>query len=70
MFVAFVIFRNILGTDEEVIELLRRYNDDWKTWSYRDVIPVQEKYSEIQKEYFLIPPDERKPIINKIINSN
>ncbi|XP_069184999.1 cyanocobalamin reductase / alkylcobalamin dealkylase-like [Procambarus clarkii] len=57
--------REILKTEEEVVELLRRYNDRWHDWSFRDIIPVQEKYSEEQKEYFGTRPEDRKILIER-----
>uniref|UniRef100_H2YQ80 Cyanocobalamin reductase / alkylcobalamin dealkylase n=1 Tax=Ciona savignyi TaxID=51511 RepID=H2YQ80_CIOSA len=42
------------------IDLLERFNGNWKDWTYRDIIPVVEKYSELQKLYFITAPKERK----------
>lgn len=47
-------------------ELLERFNFRWKDWTYRDIIPVEKKYSEDQKEYFSTPPKDRKVLIDKL----
>ncbi|XP_078724006.1 cyanocobalamin reductase / alkylcobalamin dealkylase isoform X1 [Lampetra fluviatilis] len=41
------------------ILLLEKFNYNWQDWSYRDVIPVKQRYSEAQKLYFSTPPDQR-----------
>ncbi|KAH3775661.1 cyanocobalamin reductase / alkylcobalamin dealkylase-like [Dreissena polymorpha] len=46
-------------------ELLERFNDRWQDWSYRDIIPVEHKYSERQKQYFGTLPKDRKALIEK-----
>lgn len=53
------------GNKESIINLLEKFNFNWKDWSYRDVIPVAEKYSDIQKEYFQTDPKLRKDLLNK-----
>lgn len=57
---------DVLSTDEKKIEALERFNGDWKDWKYRDVIEVAEKYSELQKQYFITPPKDRSDLIKKI----
>ncbi|XP_063591278.1 cyanocobalamin reductase / alkylcobalamin dealkylase-like isoform X3 [Penaeus indicus] len=57
--------KDILQNDEELVELLKRYNDHWQDWTFRDIISVKEKYSEQQKEYFGTKPGERKALIEK-----
>ncbi|XP_033738116.1 methylmalonic aciduria and homocystinuria type C protein homolog [Pecten maximus] len=51
------------------IELLERFNMHWQDWTYRDIIPVTEKYSEQQKEYFATKPGERQAIVQTIKES-
>ncbi|XP_060081184.1 cyanocobalamin reductase / alkylcobalamin dealkylase-like [Ylistrum balloti] len=51
------------------IELLEKYNMHWEDWSFRDIIPVTDKYSEEQKVYFATKPGERQVIVQKIKNS-
>ncbi|XP_050689319.1 cyanocobalamin reductase / alkylcobalamin dealkylase-like isoform X2 [Eriocheir sinensis] len=61
--------REILATEQEVAELLRRYNEHWEDWSFRDVITPKERYSEEQKEYFATKPAERLALIEKLVAS-
>lgn len=53
------------GDTERILDLLEKFNYNWKDWTYRDVIPVKEKYSEIQKDYFKTEPKNRKVLIKK-----
>ncbi|XP_067893128.1 cyanocobalamin reductase / alkylcobalamin dealkylase isoform X2 [Heterodontus francisci] len=48
-----------VSTDEKKIQLLERFNFHWRDWTYRDIIDVEERYSEEQKQYFATPPAER-----------
>lgn len=57
--------KDILHSDKELVELLKRYNDHWQDWTFRDIITVKERYSEQQKEYFSTKPGERKALIEK-----
>lgn len=50
-------------------ELLEKFNYNWESWSYRDIIPVSERYSEEQKKYFATKPGQRLKIIDDIRNS-
>lgn len=59
---------DILKTDDEIIELLRRYNEHWEDWSFRDIIPVEERYSKNQMDYFSTKPSERMDIIDSLRN--
>lgn len=52
--------------NEEKITLLENFNYHWRNWAYRDIIPVAEKYSELQKRYFEMKPSERGEIIKEI----
>lgn len=56
---------DVLSTEEARVEALSRFNGNWKDWTFRDVIPVEEKYSEEQKEYFATLPKDRKCLIEK-----
>lgn len=49
--------------DESIAKVLRLYNDQWQDWSFRDVIPSPEKYSELQRTYFSTPPAERAKVV-------
>ncbi|GCB62859.1 cyanocobalamin reductase / alkylcobalamin dealkylase [Scyliorhinus torazame] len=48
-----------VSTDEKKIQLLESFNFHWRDWTYRDIIDVEERYSEEQKQYFATPPAER-----------
>ena len=60
---------DILPDNEGRIRLLELFNYHWQDWSYRDVVPVQEKYSEEQKLYFGTLPKDRMHILEKLIGS-
>ena len=51
---------NILKSEEEIMNLLDLYNNHWRDWSFRDVVPVKERYSSDQIEYFNRPPGEQR----------
>ncbi len=53
------------GDKNLILDLLEKFNFNWKDWTYRDMIPVKEKYSEIQKDYFETEPKYRKDLIRK-----
>jgi hypothetical protein len=61
----FVPPRDVLETDEKKIEVLEKFNYNWKDWAYRDVIQPKERYSEEQKQYFATLPSERKQIVDR-----
>lgn len=48
-----------VSTDEKKIQLLNRFNFHWQDWTYRDIIDVEERYSEEQMQYFATPPAKR-----------
>lgn len=52
------------------IELLERFNLHWQDWSFRDIIPVSEKYSEEQKEYFATKPGQRQSVVQAMKDSS
>ncbi|MEQ2205697.1 hypothetical protein XENOCAPTIV_009878, partial [Xenoophorus captivus] len=41
---------------EDRIKLLEAFNFRWQDWSYRDIVPPAQTYSERQKEYFSTAP--------------
>lgn len=47
-------------------ELLERFNFRWQDWTFRDIIPVEKKYSENQKTYFATPPKDRPALVAKL----
>ncbi|KAK9955998.1 hypothetical protein ABG768_013758 [Culter alburnus] len=50
-------------SQEERIELLERFNFRWQDWSYRDMVPTEERYSDQQREYFRTPPGQRGELL-------
>ncbi|KAI7800108.1 hypothetical protein IRJ41_023800, partial [Triplophysa rosa] len=52
-----------VSRQEDRIELLERFNFRWQDWSYRDIIPAEERYSPRQKEYFITPPAQRGALL-------
>ncbi len=53
-------------SQETIVKALRLYNEQWQDWSFRDVIAVEERYSERQREYFGTPPGKRWSIIQRL----
>ena len=60
---------DVLPDDAGRIDVLGRFNGSWQDWTYRDVIPVEARYSEQQKLYFATKPADRTEII-KSMTSN
>uniref|UniRef100_H2XLX9 Cyanocobalamin reductase / alkylcobalamin dealkylase n=1 Tax=Ciona intestinalis TaxID=7719 RepID=H2XLX9_CIOIN len=56
-------------TRTERIDLLEKFNGNWKDSTYRDVIQVKEKYSELQTLYFLTLPKDRMKLLQQIVNN-
>ena len=55
-----------LGHDyERIVELLKNFNFNWKDSKYRNAINVDEKYSDVQVEYFTVEPKYRKEMLKK-----
>ncbi|XP_008275690.1 cyanocobalamin reductase / alkylcobalamin dealkylase [Stegastes partitus] len=48
---------------EARIQLLEAFNFHWQDWSYRDIVPPVQTYSEKQKDYFLTPPAQRSSLL-------
>jgi hypothetical protein len=60
---------DVLSNDESrIIDLLNKFNTNWKDNTYRDIIKVDKKYSEKQLEYFITEPKDRKALILKWFN--
>lgn len=57
---------DILPDNEGRIQLLNLLNYHWQDWRFRDVVPVQDKYSDLQKLYFGTAPKDRWDILDKI----
>jgi len=61
---------DVLPGEDKRAELLCLFNDEWQSGRYRDVIPVAEKYSQLQIEYFQRKPKERMVFIKQSILGN
>lgn len=61
---------DIVQGDEKRIELLEKFNFHWKDWSFRDIVPVDAKYSEEQKTYFSTLPANRKGLLDSFKNKD
>nr|XP_046247428.1 cyanocobalamin reductase / alkylcobalamin dealkylase [Scatophagus argus] len=44
---------------EARIQLLEAFNFRWQDWSYRDIVPPVQTYSQKQRDYFSIAPAQR-----------
>lgn len=53
-------------SDEQKIEVLDRFNGNWRDGKFRDIIPVEDTYSEVQRTYFGTWPKDRKPLIEQM----
>ncbi|ELU18887.1 hypothetical protein CAPTEDRAFT_20039 [Capitella teleta] len=65
----FIPSKDVLDTDEKKINVLEKFNGNWKDWTYRDVVEPKERYSEMQKNYFATQPNQRKEIIEAMRKS-
>jgi len=61
---------DIVPTRESRVDLLERFNYNWQDWTYRDIVPVKEKYSEDQKEYFATQPSKRDTLVQALRQRN
>lgn len=61
---------NIVTDMRQRQELLERFNFKWKDWTFRDIIEVEKKYSENQREYFATAPKDRWALLEKFKQSN
>lgn len=53
------------GDMTKILDVLKKFNFNWKDSKYRDVIPVEDSYSPIQREYFDLEPKHRTNLIKK-----
>ncbi|XP_040578253.1 cyanocobalamin reductase / alkylcobalamin dealkylase [Lepeophtheirus salmonis] len=60
----------LLKSIQDVEELLILYNYHWKDGRYRDFIPVEERYSNLQILYFKTLPSDRMPLLKKLFNKS
>ncbi|KAM4629076.1 cyanocobalamin reductase / alkylcobalamin dealkylase [Polymixia lowei] len=48
---------------EARIQLLEDFNLRWQDWSYRDIVPPVQTYSQKQRDYFSTPPGQRSALL-------
>ena len=61
---------DILPDNEGRIRLLELFNFQWQDWTYRDVVPAIEKYSDEQKLYFGTLPKDRQQLLDTLVKSD
>ncbi|CAG2175918.1 unnamed protein product [Oppiella nova] len=60
--------KDVIQTVDLKKKLLFKFNNEWFDWSYRDIIPVTKKYSDLQIKYFSLKPCDRKEFLNYLID--
>lgn len=60
---------DVVPNNEDRVKLIDLYNYYWEDWQFRDIIPVAEKYSDMQIKYFSTPPGQRDEVIKSILNA-
>ena len=58
--------RNVINQQQK-IDLLEAFNFHWQDWSYRDVSSPEERYSDLEKKYFLTKPADRFELIKNFL---
>jgi methylmalonic aciduria homocystinuria type C protein len=61
---------DVIKSEDLKKELLIKFNKDWIDWTYRDIIPVSKKYSDLQIEYFKLKPRDRLAFLQQNFNFN
>jgi len=61
---------DVIKSEDLKKELLIKFNKNWKDWTYRDIIPVSKKYSDLQIEYFKLKPRHRLAFLRQNLNFN
>ena len=57
---------DILNDEQKIVELLNRFNGNFRDGTYRDIIPVEDRYSVDQWTYFSTPSNDRKQLIEDL----
>ena len=57
---------DILNAEQNIVELLNRFNGNFRDGTYRDIIPVEDRYSLDQWTYFSTPSNDRKQLIEDL----
>ena len=52
--------------EKQKIEVLNRFNGNFRDGTFRDIIPVEDRYSEEQWAYFKTPSKDRKQLIEHL----
>ena len=60
---------DVLPEEKDRVELLEKFNGDWRTGEWRDVYKCDAKYSEEQHKYFITPPKDRLKLLEEIKTS-
>ena len=50
---------DVLPDEDSQARLLCLFNDEWQSGQYRDIIPVEKRYSQLQIDYFKHKPKDR-----------
>ncbi|CAG0916080.1 unnamed protein product [Notodromas monacha] len=58
---------DVVPDESRRIWLLNEFNTNWNEWTYRDVIPVCARYSDLQKKYFGTVPAQRQELIDSYL---
>jgi len=53
-------------SEEQKIEVLNRFNGNFRDGTYRDIIPVEDRYSEDQWTFFSTPAKDRRPLLEHL----
>lgn len=59
---------DVVPLQADKVRMLEAYNRDWKDWTYRDIIPVEARYSEQQKLYFSTLPKNRIQLLQQLMD--
>lgn len=59
---------DVVPDNQDQQRLLKLFNEQWYSGLYRDIIPVKERYSDLQLEYFTLKPKDRIEFLLKRIS--
>ncbi|CAI9725732.1 Hypothetical predicted protein [Octopus vulgaris] len=57
---------DVVPTVEKRIQLLNEVNNDWSSWKFADIIPVEKKYTPEAKKYFSSYGEQRDKLLKDI----
>lgn len=58
--------KDVIPSQEKRVELLNKFNFHWQDWTFRDLLPVRQRYSQEQITYFSTKPKDRPELIQRI----